>query len=124
MAFTPPYKIKNVETVVRGTDVQVRVFTLAPGESIPWHFHRESSDYYFVPFDLDPRTRIYENALSRPERQDHARNATPDSYSIWQFNEGWAHSIDDVIFQSRRSSVIFGVQDQQLLSHQRAYQCD
>jgi hypothetical protein len=29
MAFTAPYKIKNVETVVKGTDVQVRVFTLA-----------------------------------------------------------------------------------------------
>jgi quercetin dioxygenase-like cupin family protein len=46
--LSPPYKIKNVETVVKGTDVQVRVFTLAPGESIPWHFHRDSSDYYFV----------------------------------------------------------------------------
>ena len=48
MAFTAPYKIKNVETVVKGTDVQVRVFTLAPGETIPWHFHRDSTDYYFV----------------------------------------------------------------------------
>jgi hypothetical protein len=33
-----PYKIKNVETVVKGTDVLVRVFTLAPGETIPRHF--------------------------------------------------------------------------------------
>jgi quercetin dioxygenase-like cupin family protein len=48
MAFTAPYKIKNVETVVKGTDVQVRVFTLAPGETIPWHFHRDNTDYYFV----------------------------------------------------------------------------
>jgi quercetin dioxygenase-like cupin family protein len=48
MAVTAPYKIKNVETVVKGTDVQVRVFTLAPGETIPWHFHRDSTDYYFV----------------------------------------------------------------------------
>jgi quercetin dioxygenase-like cupin family protein len=29
-------------------DVQVRVFTLAPGETIPWHFHHDSTDYYFV----------------------------------------------------------------------------
>jgi quercetin dioxygenase-like cupin family protein len=48
MAFTAPYKVKNVETVVKGTDVQVRVFTLASDETIPWHFHRNSTDYYFV----------------------------------------------------------------------------
>jgi len=48
MASTAAYKIKNVETVVKGTDVQVRLFTLATGETIPWHFHRDSSDHYFV----------------------------------------------------------------------------
>jgi len=48
MASTVAYKIKNVETVVKGTDVQVRLFTLAPGETIPWHFHSDSSDHYFV----------------------------------------------------------------------------
>jgi quercetin dioxygenase-like cupin family protein len=48
MAYTASYKVKNVETVVKGTDVQVRVFTLAPGETIPWHFHRDSTDHYFV----------------------------------------------------------------------------
>jgi quercetin dioxygenase-like cupin family protein len=66
MAFTSPYKIKNVETVVKGTDVQVRVFTLAPGESIPWHFHRESSDYYFVLEGL--LSRSVRATRSRPER--------------------------------------------------------
>src|SRR6478672_365829 len=24
-----------------------RVFTLAPGEAIPWHYHRQSTDHYF-----------------------------------------------------------------------------
>ena len=48
MASTAAYKIKNVETVVKGTDVQVRLFTLAAGETSPWHFHRDSSDHYFV----------------------------------------------------------------------------
>lgn len=43
-----PYKVKSVETVLKGSDVQVRVFTLAPGESIPWHYHRETTDHYFV----------------------------------------------------------------------------
>jgi quercetin dioxygenase-like cupin family protein len=44
----PPYKVKRVETVVKGSDVLARVFTLAPGEAIPWHYHRETTDYYFV----------------------------------------------------------------------------
>jgi quercetin dioxygenase-like cupin family protein len=42
------YRVKRVEPVVKGTDVQARVFTLAPGEAIPWHFHRASTDHYFV----------------------------------------------------------------------------
>jgi quercetin dioxygenase-like cupin family protein len=42
------YTVKNVEPVVVGTDVQARIFTLAPGEIVPWHSHSESTDYYFV----------------------------------------------------------------------------
>ena len=42
------YKVKNIEPVVIGTDVQARIFTLAPGEVIPWHSHSESTDHYFV----------------------------------------------------------------------------
>ena len=34
--------------MIKRTDVQVRLFTLAPGETIPWHFHSDSSDHYFV----------------------------------------------------------------------------
>jgi quercetin dioxygenase-like cupin family protein len=44
----PAYTVKRIETVVKGSDVQARVFTLAPGETIPWHFHRESTDHCFV----------------------------------------------------------------------------
>ncbi|MGA8699919.1 MAG: cupin domain-containing protein [Xanthobacteraceae bacterium] len=47
-ASGPSYKVKSVETVLKGSDVQARVFTLAPGEVIPWHYHRESTDHYFV----------------------------------------------------------------------------
>lgn len=47
-AKAPAYKVKRVETVVKGSDVQARVFTLAPGEAIPWHYHRQSTDHYFV----------------------------------------------------------------------------
>ena len=42
------YTVKSVENVVLGADVQARIFTLAPGEVIPWHLHSETTDYYFV----------------------------------------------------------------------------
>jgi quercetin dioxygenase-like cupin family protein len=42
------YEVKNVEPIVVGSDVQVRVFTLAHGDVIPWHYHGESTDHYFV----------------------------------------------------------------------------
>jgi hypothetical protein len=44
----PDYQVKNVEPVAVGTDIQVRVFTLAGGEVIPWHYHSKSTDHYFV----------------------------------------------------------------------------
>ena len=44
----PDYQVKNVEPVAVGTDIQVRVFTLAEGDVIPWHYHSESTDHYFV----------------------------------------------------------------------------
>jgi quercetin dioxygenase-like cupin family protein len=40
------YTVKNIEVVAK--DVQARIFTLAPGEVIPWHRHSESTDHYFV----------------------------------------------------------------------------
>ena len=42
------YTVKAVETVVEGADVKARVFTLAPGDVIPWHSHSETIDHYFV----------------------------------------------------------------------------
>jgi quercetin dioxygenase-like cupin family protein len=44
----PNYQVKNVEPVVVGTDAQARVFTLAPGDVISWHYHEVSTDHYFV----------------------------------------------------------------------------
>ena len=48
MAEGPGYKVKSVEPVAIGSDVQARLFTLAPGETIPWHFHSAITDWYFV----------------------------------------------------------------------------
>jgi len=42
------YQVKHIETVMAGSDVQARLFTLAPGDVIPWHYHTESTDHYFV----------------------------------------------------------------------------
>ena len=42
------YTVKCVETVVAGTDVRAGLFTLAPGEVIPWHCHSEIADHFFV----------------------------------------------------------------------------
>ena len=44
----PGHTVKSIEPVAIGSDVQARVFTLAPGEEIPWHFHSAVSDSYFV----------------------------------------------------------------------------
>jgi quercetin dioxygenase-like cupin family protein len=35
------YTVKNIEVVAKGADIQARIFTLAPGEVIPWHRHSE-----------------------------------------------------------------------------------
>jgi quercetin dioxygenase-like cupin family protein len=44
----PGYTVKNIETVAVGKDVRARLYTLAPGEVIPWHSHTEISDEFFV----------------------------------------------------------------------------
>ena len=44
----PNYQVKNIEPVVVSDTIQARVFTLAHGDVIPWHYHGESTDHYFV----------------------------------------------------------------------------
>ncbi len=44
----PGYRVKSVEPVAVGEDVQARLFTLSPGEEIPWHYHSAVTDWYFV----------------------------------------------------------------------------
>ncbi|MBV8337090.1 MAG: cupin domain-containing protein [Alphaproteobacteria bacterium] len=48
MAQGQGYAVKSIKPVAVGSDVQARLFTLAPGEMIPWHFHSEVTDWYFV----------------------------------------------------------------------------
>lgn len=44
----PNYTVKDVETIAAGKDVRARLFTLAPGEVIPWHSISEIADHFFV----------------------------------------------------------------------------
>jgi quercetin dioxygenase-like cupin family protein len=48
MAQSQGYTVKSIDPVAVGSDVQARLFTLAPGETIPWHFHSAVTDWYFV----------------------------------------------------------------------------
>jgi quercetin dioxygenase-like cupin family protein len=44
----PNHRVKSIEPIMTRTDVQARLFTLAPGETIPWHYHNAAADHYFV----------------------------------------------------------------------------
>ena len=67
------YTVKHVETVVAGTDVRARLFTLAPGEVIPWHSHSEIADHFFVlagELTVEMRAPDQRLALSVGERHE------------------------------------------------------
>jgi mannose-6-phosphate isomerase-like protein (cupin superfamily) len=65
------YSVKDAETVAAGKDVRVRLFTLAPGEVIPWHFHSAIADEFFVldgELTVETRTPADRRVLSVGER--------------------------------------------------------
>jgi len=45
---TENYAVKSIETALEGVDVKARIFTLAPGNVIPWYYHSEVTDHFFV----------------------------------------------------------------------------
>jgi mannose-6-phosphate isomerase-like protein (cupin superfamily) len=58
-----------------GRDVGARVFTLAPGKEIPWHFQSAVTDWYFV---LEGVLSIENASADRPSASGR-RRALPDS---------------------------------------------
>lgn len=40
------YEIAGRELVVEGADIRVQVLTLDPGQSVPWHYHNDISDWF------------------------------------------------------------------------------
>ena len=92
------YTVKNVETVAAGKDVQARLFTLAPGEVIPWHSHSEIADHFFV---LDGELMVETRA--------------PDDYRTlgigqrYQINAGHAHQTSNRGTRDCRFLIVQGV---------------
>jgi quercetin dioxygenase-like cupin family protein len=44
-----PYEITEIanrEAVMEGADMRVNILTLDAGQSIPWHYHSEITDYF------------------------------------------------------------------------------
>jgi quercetin dioxygenase-like cupin family protein len=92
------YAVKNVETVAAGKNIQVRVFTLAPGEVIPWHSHSEIADHFFVlEGELTVETRAPDDsrALGIGER--------------YQINAGRAHQTSNRGTRDCRFLIVQGV---------------
>lgn len=43
----PGYAVKGIENVAETGDLRARLYTLAPGDVIPWHYHSAVNDWYF-----------------------------------------------------------------------------
>ena len=69
-----PYEvtqITNRETIMEGTDMRVRVLTLAELECIPWHYHSEITDSFVClegPMVVETRAPRAEYILQSGER--------------------------------------------------------
>ena len=61
----PNYTVKAIEAVAEGRDLRARLYTLSPGDVIPWHFHSQVTDWYFC---LDGRLRVETRAPRADER--------------------------------------------------------
>ena len=59
------YTVKAIETVAQGSDLQARLYTLGPGDIIPWHYHSGVTDWYFC---LSGTLRVETRAPRADER--------------------------------------------------------
>lgn len=66
-----PAPIAGRERVVEGADMRVSVLTLAAGQSIPWHYHSEITDYFVClegPMVVETRAPRGEHVLEPGQR--------------------------------------------------------
>jgi quercetin dioxygenase-like cupin family protein len=61
------YTVKNIETIAESGEIRARLYTLAPDDIIPWHYHSNVTDRYFC---LGGTLRIETRAPSAEERVD------------------------------------------------------
>ena len=59
------YTVKHIETIVEGSDIRARLYTLALNDVIPWHYHSGVTDWYFC---LGGTLRIETRAPRADER--------------------------------------------------------
>lgn len=59
------YAVKDIETIAEGSDLRARLYTLAPGDVIPWHYHTGVTDWYFC---LEGTLRIETRGRRAEER--------------------------------------------------------
>ena len=64
----PSYTVKNIKAIAEGSDMRARLYTLAPGDVIPWHYHTAVTDWYFVrPVPLYPQSGKAHSGPQLPE---------------------------------------------------------
>ena len=61
----PSYIVKSIETIAEGSDIRARLYTLASGDVIPWHYHSLVTDWYFC---LGGNLRVETRAPRADER--------------------------------------------------------
>lgn len=92
------YTVSDIETIVKGSDVVVRMFTLNKGDRIPWHYHSESLDHYFV----------LEGTVTIETRSDD-RLVLVNAGDRYKIEPGVAHSVSNVEEAVTRFILVQGV---------------
>ena len=76
----PSYTVKHIEAISEGSDMRARLYTLAPGDVIPWRYHMAVTDWYFcLAGILQVETRAPrgdERLLSAPATRSRRRRRT------------------------------------------------
>ncbi len=93
---SPGYEVKSFETIVAGSDVRARLYTLAPGDVIPWHYHSEVTDWYFC---LAGKLSIETRAPRAHELLDAGGNYTIPPKTAHRISNGGEHDCRFLLLQ-------------------------
>jgi len=75
----PSYTVKNIEAIAEGSDMRARLYTLAPGDVIPWHYHTAVTDWYFCLVGI---LRVETRAPRGDERLDRRAVAEQKEFAL------------------------------------------